>query len=263
VTKEYAFELGVDCHGEAACVADGDTIETVLELASDDGLRSAVRITTVVHALISCDHSKIWIEYDLDRVPTSTEMRVHLEAYDVDKLPISSSQAPVEFRFDSQLLSQRWSAGSNEYLAEVTADATSKVGRYELVVTALNGWSNDGQSAGRCIMWHRSIEVSPNKAQLILAGCLAGAMVLTLGMMGYLLYRKRDEMKRTLQSFLAFEGLLVIELCLEAWVGPVVVPCVPTFCLCTVERKRLACTSATAGYSQRRLLLPHGAAHRV
>jgi hypothetical protein len=222
ITKEYVFQLGVDCLGEEACVADGETVETEIEVASglgDGGVQSAVRITTLVQSLVSCDHSKAWIEYDFESVPTSTAIRVHLEAYDVDMLPISYSRAPVEFRFGSRLLPQRWDRGSNEYIAEVSADATGQAGRYELVVTALNGWSNKGQRAGNCTLLRRWIEVTSSKSQAIIAGCLAGVMVLTLGLLGYLMYRKKEELKELMLSFLAFEGLLVMELCFEAWVA--------------------------------------------
>jgi hypothetical protein len=149
-------------------------------------------------------------------------MRVILEAYDVDNLPVSFNRAPVEFRFGPQLaldvMPQQWNTGSNEYVAEVSADKTKKSGQYELTVIALNGSSNHGQSMGECTLLHRSITVSPNKARLILAGCLAGAVLLTLGMLAYLLYRKQDALKQALLSFLSFEGLLVLELCFEVWV---------------------------------------------
>jgi hypothetical protein len=110
-------------------------------------------------------------------------------------LPISYSRAPVEFRFGSRLLPQRWDRGSNEYIAEVSADATDLAGRYELVVTALNGWSNKGQRADGCVLLRRSIEVTASQPQAILAGSLAGVMVLTLGMLGYLMYRKKEKLK--------------------------------------------------------------------
>jgi hypothetical protein len=221
VTKEYAFQLGVDCLGLEACIADGDTVETEFEVTSGlggSGVESVVRITTLVQSLISCDHSKSWIDFDLESVSTSTAIRVHLEAYDVDMLPISYSRVPVEFRFGTRLLPQRWDRGSNEYIAEVSADATGLAGRYELVVTALNGWSNKGQRADGCVLLRRSIEVTASQPQAILAGSLAGVMVLTLGMLGYLMYRKKEKLKELMLSFLAFEGLLAMELCFEAWV---------------------------------------------
>jgi hypothetical protein len=249
-TKEYAFHIGLDCHGEGACVADGDTVETELEVASESGggVRSAVRITTLVQSLVSCEHSKAWVEYDLQSVSTSTAMRVHLEAYDVDMLPISYSRAPVEFRFGSQLLPQRWAGGSNEYVADVSADDTESAGQYELVVTALKGWSSRRQAVCPCELLRRSIEVKTNKAHLILAGCLAGVMALTLGVLAYLLHRKQEELKQALLSFLSFEGLLVMELCLEVWVTA------PPSHVCVLDGAQLPFAAECSG---RRLLLPH------
>jgi hypothetical protein len=229
VIKEYSFQLGVDCHGAAACVADGDIIDTVIEVSSESGsLQSAVRITTHVESLISCEHSRAWIEGGLESVPTSTAMRVYLHAYDVDMLPVSFNRAPVEFRFGSKLLPQKWNRGSNEYVAELSADVTENAGQYELVVEALKGSNNRGQSMGRCILLRRSIEVFPEKTQSILAGSLAGVMVLTLGMLGYLLYRNKESWKRALFSFLSFEGLLVLEMCMEIWVGLEAASCAPS-----------------------------------
>ena len=85
-------------------------------------------------------------------------------------------------------------------------------------MTALNGWNERGRRAGSCVLLRRSIEVVSGKYQLILAGCLAGVMVLTLGMLGSLLYRKKEKLKELVLSFLAFEGLLMLELCFEVWV---------------------------------------------
>ena len=189
-----------------------------------------MRITTLVESLISCDHSKVWIQ----SVPASTAIRVRLDAYDVDRLPILYTRAPVEFRFGSQLLPQRWDRGSNQYVAEASADVTAQTGRFELVVTAVKGWSDERKSVGSCVLLSRSIEIESSKSQLILAGCLGGVMVLTLGMLGYLLYRKKERLREVAMSFLAFEGLLVLEMCLEAWVrlSMLLMPSLP----CVFER---------------------------
>jgi hypothetical protein len=232
-TKRYDFQLGLDCRGMSACVADGDTVETLVEVASalggGDSVRSEVHITTLVQSLISCDHSQAWIEYDLHSVPESTAFRVRLDVYDVDKLPVSHTEAAVEFRFgpqaenkflmnESPLLSQRWNKGSNEYVGEASADLTANAGQYVLVVKALNGWKDGGPGPGPCILLHRSIDVRPNTFQRIVAGCLVGVMVLALGMLAYLLKRKQEQIKQALLSFLSFEGLLMLELCFEVWV---------------------------------------------
>jgi hypothetical protein len=56
------------------------------------------------------------------------------------------------------------------------------------------------------------------KTQLILAGSLACAMVLTLGVLSYVMYKKQPAMKQVLRSLLSFEGFLMLELCFEVWV---------------------------------------------
>jgi hypothetical protein len=61
-------------------------------------------------------------------------------------------------------------------------------------------------------------------------------MVLTMGMLGYLLYRKKENTKELVLSFLSFEGLLMLELCLEVWVTPR---------LCYRRRVALICPSNT------------------
>jgi hypothetical protein len=206
-------------------------VETVIEVGSKSGgARSAVRITTHVQSLISCEHSEAWIENDLTTVPVSTAIRVLFDAYDVDGLPINHTRAAVEFRFGMALLAQQWSSGKNRYVAEVSADSTTLAGRFELVVTALNG------SVGPCELLRRPIEVTSDKTQQILAGGLAGVMVLSMGMLGYLLYRKKENTKELVLSFLSFEGLLMLELCFEVWVTPR---------LCYRRRVALICPSNT------------------
>jgi hypothetical protein len=245
--KEYALQLGLDCHGAGACVADGDTVETVLELASEldkGGVRSAVRITTLVEALISCDHSKARIDFDLESVSTSTAMRVHLEVYDVDMLPVSHNRAPVEFRFGSRLLPQRWNTGSNEYVAEVTADAAEDAGQYELVVTALNGWSNQTQTPGRCTLLRRKIRIETNvPLQYIIGGTAAGAVLLVVvALLAYQIRVHKDRAQRIFGSFVKHEGQLALKICWDVWVrpSPHAMPraCPCDMCLITVDACR-------------------------
>ncbi len=53
-TTTFLLELSADCHGEAPCVMDGDTFHVVVT-GIVDTLRSAVRITSVVESLLSCE----------------------------------------------------------------------------------------------------------------------------------------------------------------------------------------------------------------
>jgi len=115
--KTFVLDFAADCHGTRPCAQDGDTFETVLSVAtwSDQAeLRSAVTVTAVVESMLSCEHSKVWVELDVRSVPQSSAIRVHLKAYDVDNLPVAQTRAEVEFRFGGQALPVQWSRGSNE-----------------------------------------------------------------------------------------------------------------------------------------------------
>jgi hypothetical protein len=202
------------------CVADGDTVETVLEVASQSGsgVRSAVRIVTLVQSRISCDHSRAWIAYDLQSVSTSTAMRVHLEAYDVDSLPIAYNRAPVEFRFGSHLLPQRWDRGSNKYVADVSADLTETAGLYELNVTAVDGWSNRRQTVGRCELLRRSVTVAEKPQGLnplwLSVGSLSACAVF-VGAIVFWARRMKAELKNALVMVLTEASKTVISISFE------------------------------------------------
>jgi hypothetical protein len=100
VAKQYTVQLRLDCdRAQQPCIADGDSVETVLTLGSaldPDGLRSTVRILTEVESLLSCQSSTAWIGHELrsvpvsgslvDVVPISTPILVHLLAKDVRAL---------------------------------------------------------------------------------------------------------------------------------------------------------------------------------
>jgi hypothetical protein len=193
-TKMYSFQLGLDCHSEPACAADGDTVETVLEVASGSGLggvQSAVRITTHVQSVISCDHSKARIEYDLHSVSASTAMRVHLDAYDVDSLPVSFTRAEINIMFDDQAIPMQWSRGSNEYSADLPAELTKTPGLFHLVVSARNAWNDTGPVTS-CELLRRTITVKDGfSTNWILAGAGGAAIVVIGGLV--IVVRKRHQ----------------------------------------------------------------------
>jgi hypothetical protein len=61
-------------------------------------------------------------------VITKLILRVHLEAVDMDGMPIRSTRAEVAFRFGGMLLPVVWQPGSNDYVAEVAAALTDAAG---------------------------------------------------------------------------------------------------------------------------------------
>jgi hypothetical protein len=161
VTKEYVFQVALDCHGEAACVADGDTVETAIEVALESSrggvARSVVRIKALVQSLVSCENSHAWIESGSDSLTSSKLMRVRFSAYDVDKVPVSQHRAPVEFRFGSRVLPQQWNTSTNEYVAEASAAGTP--GLRTLRVILKPGWDNASRVERDCVVLERQIEV--------------------------------------------------------------------------------------------------------
>jgi hypothetical protein len=145
-------------------------------------------------------------------------MRVRLLAFDVDNLTIAHTRVPIEFRFNNESLPVRWEGGSNSYAADVSAALTQFSGEYELLVAVESGWNHTTRNVTRCELMRTMIVVESDSKEIIVAACLASVLVLTLGLLGYLVYRNKERAKEILLSFLNFEGLLIAELCMEAWV---------------------------------------------
>jgi len=152
-------------------------------------------------------------------VPQSSAIRVLLKAYDVDNLPVAQTRAEVEFRFGGQALPVQWSRGSNEYTADVPTSLTDSAGQYELKVTAVSGWTLSGSTAG-CVLFRRSITVTSDTKQIVLASCLVALLVLSAAVFGFMLYRNRARAKEFLRSMFSLELFVVVEMCAELWVRP-------------------------------------------
>jgi hypothetical protein len=220
--KFFFVEFAADCQRTQPCAEDGDTFETVLGVVTRSNqieLHSAVTVTTMVQSLLSCEHSKVWVELDVLSVPQSSAIRVHLEAYDVDNLPVAQTRAEVEFRFGGQALPVQWSRGSNEYIADVPTSLTDSAGQYELNVTAVSGWTLSGSTAG-CVLFRRSITVKSDTKQIVLASCLVALLVLCAAAFGFMLHRNRARAREFLRSMFSLELFVVVEMCAELWVRP-------------------------------------------
>jgi hypothetical protein len=220
--KAFVVDFAADCHGTQPCAQDGDTFETVLGVVTWSGqaeLRSAVTVTAVLESMLSCEHSQVWVELDVLSVPQSSTIRVHLKAFDVDNLPVAQTRAEVEFRFGGQALPVRWSRGSNEYTADVPTDLTDSAGQYELKVTAVSGRTLSGSTAG-CALFRRSITVTSDTKQIVLASCLVALLVLSASVFGFMLHRNRARAREFLRSIFSLELFVVVEMCAELWVRP-------------------------------------------
>jgi hypothetical protein len=228
-TSLHEFAVRLQCEerqpsDNQSCAADGDVITTVVRLTSCDDdredhcLQSQLTVHTTVEAIISCKNTETWVAGGAQIVRTGTPMRVRLLAFDVDNLSIAHTRVPIEFRFSNKLLPVRWDGGSNSYAADVSADLTQFTGEYELLVAVETGWNHTMQNVTRCELMRTMIVVESDSKEIIVAACLASVLVLTLGLLGYLVYRNKERAKEILLSFLNFEGLLIVELCMEAWV---------------------------------------------
>jgi hypothetical protein len=104
VTIEHAFTLALLCVSNATsghtgddttCPQDGDTIETTIGVTPQGGnatpsMATKVHITAEVQAIISCKTSVAWVHGDPKSVNTASSFRLHVLAFDVDNLPIST-----------------------------------------------------------------------------------------------------------------------------------------------------------------------------
>ena len=226
VSKIYRYQLRLDCGKTRPCLADGDSVETLMQIGTDSdssSMRSEVLLITDVEALVSCDQSQAWVERDIYDLPPQTPFRVHVTAVDVDGLAVNFTRADIAFLLGKRNSSEtvtlpvQWNSGSNEYVAVASGDLTNDDGEHELIVRVRQGWSEADARVMDCILLRRVITVVPDRSQAILAGCLASALLLAGGAVGYLLHKNRERALRLFLSFLSFEGLLLVEVLLELW----------------------------------------------
>jgi hypothetical protein len=156
---EQEFEIHLEkCEDKHNCATDGDILETILSVTSqqDTGVGSQVTILTTVESLISCENSKAQMTQagkiaHGNSVSAESALTILVQAVDVDGHMITRTRAEIEFRCSNQtLLLRPWSPGSNEYVAEIPADLLLRLGQFDLVVRALNGWNQTSREMVPC-----------------------------------------------------------------------------------------------------------------
>jgi hypothetical protein len=214
---------------EQPCAADGDVIADVVQLASplDGRLRSEVTVQTRVEALVSCNTSVAFVtsaglELEGDSIATESPIEVRLLAKDVDDLEVRFTRAAIELLWEHEnqqgtKVLFNTEVGTNEYTATISAASTKEPGRYTLSVRVVKGASDRVGNVGPCKVLRRSITVTADKTQLIIALVLIGVLVATVAVGGFLLYKNRERAKKFLLSFLLFEGVLAADVSFEAW----------------------------------------------
>jgi hypothetical protein len=218
--SRHDFTMRLACQpDERSCVADGDVITTVVQLAiansQPSNLRSEVRVMTQVQSLLSCQHTRADVrsEPDSNSVGAHTAIRVQLFAKDVDDLPVSFNRAEIKVLFDGRDIPLQWSRGSNKYFAEVPAELTEQPGVYELLVNASNAW----EETGSCELLRRTVTVESDRTQLIIAGVIISGLILVLATLMWFLFKNKDKAKELLASFVSSEGMLTLDIGLEIW----------------------------------------------
>jgi hypothetical protein len=233
-----------DCGNATQCVADGDTIVAVMRIGAptdESRMRSEVRLVTEVEAYVSCERSSASIVGNISRISVESSLRVRVLAIDVNGVNVSWTRAAVRVSFNNQTASEKWSPGSNEYVSEITDQLTRKPGRYELLVTVLDAWSEASSQVTRsCVLLNTTVLVECSNGantvdcaasaslQYIILGVIIGASFIGASVLvAYHIRANKERAKLLLVSFLKHEGVLVFEICWEAWVSQP-----PSHCVC-------------------------------
>jgi serine/threonine protein kinase len=182
-SRTFALSIELNCIAREPCIQDGDTVHTLVTSASaSDGLVAEVMIISTIESLVSCNHSRSWIEGltpDEQTVSALYPMKVRFDALDCDGLPIKYTRADVAFTFGNKPLAVTWNRGSNEYIADVPSTMMEQPGAYKLVVSAINGWDSTSSRLTTCVVLSRTIEVvqSVNLQPMIVAVSVAGSLI--------------------------------------------------------------------------------------
>jgi hypothetical protein len=216
--KSYKYQLRLDCGKKQPCIADGDMVETLMQIGTpldSSSMRSEVRFVTEVEALVSCQRTRVWVDGGAPSVQASSAIGVRLRAVDVDALPIDQTRAEVEFRFGNRTVPVNWNRGSNEYVASVPPELTGQAGEYELVVTAMHGWDEDANQQARCVLLRRKIQVDEGfNSSLVLAISLSCCVVCVVGLVIWVRQRAH-QLLHILTMVLTEVGKLIMSICFE------------------------------------------------
>ncbi len=143
-------------------------------------------------------------------------VEVRLHAVDVDGLDINFTRAEIflhltdanqhesKFTFNTEI-------GSSVYTMVVAGAATKEPGRYMPVVRVPNG------PTGSCEILRRSITVTADTRQLIVALVLVGVLLGVFALGSYLLYKNRERAMNFLLSFLLYEVAVAADIVFEMW----------------------------------------------
>jgi hypothetical protein len=162
-SRVFTFRVGLTCNLSVTedCPADGDTIETSISLKTPQAeLTSNVALTVSVRGLISCEHTRAWVD------DSSLPIRIRVLAFDVDRMSINFTRGQFEVLWDNSLLSLRpeGTRGSNEYAMEIPQSVTTGDGAHTIVIRASEAWSSAAGRSETCELMRRNVSVTNCKA---------------------------------------------------------------------------------------------------
>jgi hypothetical protein len=230
---EHKFTLSLDCNRSqlvsggpagngSSCARDGDKIESTFyfEMQAENGKLSVadeVRIATDVRAKVSCELTKptleVLVDTALDGILPNGPLSVHLRAVDVDGEPVSFNRADLELTWDGEVVPFRWRHGENDYSWKIPTNREAGVHQIEVNL-------KNPAEGGQCsLLPFRTLTVVSDLMQLIVAGCVAGVVVLVMALILFFAWKHRHRVQGLLFSLVSYEGILSAEVSIEAWYG--------------------------------------------
>jgi hypothetical protein len=229
-TRVFKLDMYADCAGAQPCIADGDTIETVLALgnaSSPDGQRSQVVVKARIKAVPSCNRSKAVLVSSAGQVDPSTET-VHLEAHlvDVDALPITFSNPQVVVSWANQtFLLERSESGSSRFSWEIPPRLRREPGWYAYKVILEEAWDEVERNHTRCTLLEGTLSIAKGfDTKWVLVGSILGAILL-IGLALLLVLRHHEHLMAIVVMLVNEIVKLGLSLSLE--IGDIVTECAP------------------------------------
>jgi hypothetical protein len=216
--KQYAFSIRLDCANQSqqSCVADGDTVETTVQLGGDTS--SAASVITTVEALGSCLWSRASAEPAVNRVPAGAFLQFRIRVHDVDDLPVRYTHSDIQLEVDGVVLNRATSIGENGTWAEQVVasppEVMQQIGAHLFRIVLSSGWNHETGSQADCVLLEHRVDIEEaragtdiwnTKTAIIVAGVVFG-VVAVVGALGCVCLCKWGHVK-CLQSVIPGMGV--------------------------------------------------------
>jgi hypothetical protein len=172
-TREYSLVMYANCSDKELCVADGDTVETVLTVQGDSNDSSGASISSKVLAVGSCQWSKAWAEPSFSRLPSLARLRFRIQITDVDDLPVLENVPSVHLVIDApdgetygdSVTAASIGNSSVELIAYTPDEVMRQTGPHVMRIYLRQGWDHKRGARADCMLLEHRIEVEPEAVQ--------------------------------------------------------------------------------------------------